>query len=55
MMISGEPPEDLSERQLILYPDERSLPFTDEGVDAFRKASREGDHKDRLIGGGASS
>lgn len=52
MMISGEPPGDLSERQLILYPGEQSLPFTDEGVDAFRTASQEGDHKDRLIGEG---
>ncbi len=52
MMISGEPPEDLSERQLKGYPGEQSLPLTDTGVDAFRAASRDGDHKDRLLGEG---
>ncbi|MCQ4334833.1 site-specific integrase [Natronomonas sp. F2-12] len=52
MMISGEPPEDLSERQLKVYPGEQSLPLTNDGVNAFRAASRDGDHKDRLIGEG---
>lgn len=52
MMISGEPPENLSNRQLDGYPGEQSLPLTNDGVSAFRTASREGDHKDRLLGEG---
>lgn len=52
MMISGEPPEGLNEHQLLLYPGEQSLPLTDEGVEAFRETSRDGDHRDRLIGEG---
>ncbi|UPV75629.1 site-specific integrase [Halorussus limi] len=52
MMISGDPPENLSDRQLKVYPGRQSLPLTDDGVNAFRKASRDGDHKDRLLGEG---
>lgn len=51
-MISGEPPADLSERQLKVYPSEQSLPLTNDGIEAFRAASRDGDYKDRLLGEG---
>ena len=51
-MISGDPPDDLSNRTANLYPEEQSLPLTDEGVQAFREASRDADNKDRLLGEG---
>lgn len=49
MMISGDPPDELSERQALIYPGEQSLPLTAEGIDALRGAIDEDNHRTRLL------